>query len=356
MYDTMGSLAVKNNYFISPQSFDVSLFERFIDYTDRKSTTVKGYLTCLKQFAKWLSENGINQPCRDDIKAYRDYLRNSDFSAGTQQQYLRAVKHFFKWTASEGIYPNIADNVHGARVKNDCHKKDALPRTDLEKVVETIDRSTEQGKRLYAIFRLCAKCGLRTIEITRANVEDIKIVGGDAYLYVQPKGHDDKDSPKYLTPDDKRAIDDYLSSRTEKLSPKSPLFTATSNRSKGKRIATTTISTMIKSVLVSAGFDSNRITAHSLRATACTAAHEAGMPLFEVQQLMGHQDPATTEIYIKDQEILRIEKKGRIMIERFYKGEITSVILPELESEIMSLSYEQQNALLSLIKAKKGSI
>lgn len=343
--------------------FSFSYFESFIDYIDRKDTTVKGYYTCLRQFAKWLMLNGITEPERENIKAYRDYLSVGNLASGTQAQYLRAVKQFFKWTASEGIYPNVADNIHGAKVKNDCHKKDALPRDCVETMAAMIDRSDESGKRLYAMFLLCAKCGLRTIEVSRADVGDIKTIDNDPYLYVQPKGHDDKDSPKYLFPDAKAAIDDYLQSRSEKVTAKSPLFTSTSNR-KGhdkngvptSRIATTTISTMLKGVIVKAGFDSDRLTAHSLRATSATAAHEAGLPLYEVQQLMGHCDPATTEIYIKDQNILQIEKKGRIAIDRYLKGETQKPILPELEAEIMAMSAEQQKALLAQIKAQKGTL
>ena len=342
-------------------AFSNSLFERFIDYTDRKETTVKGYFTCIRQFVKWLEANDIRQPEREHIKAYRDYLAGSDLATGTQAQYLRAVKHFFKWTASEGLYPNVADNIHGAKVKNDCHKKDALPRNSVEPIADTIDRSDEQGRRLYAIYLLCVKCGLRTIEVHRADVGDIKTIGGDPYLYVQPKGHDDKDSPKYLFPEVKAAIDDYLQIRAEKVTPKSPLFTSTSNR-KGRdkngeptsRIATTTISTMLKGLLVNNGFDSDRLTAHSLRATAATTAFEAGLTLFEVQQLMGHCDPATTEIYIKDQNQLSIEKKGRIAIDKYLKGELTGGILPELEAEISTMTAEQQQALLAQIRAQKG--
>lgn len=335
-------------------NFTGDLFSRFIDYTDRKETTVKGYVTCIRQFANWMTGNGITQPQRADIKAYRDHLKASDLATGTQAQYLRAVKHFFKWTAAEGLYPNVADNVHGAKVKNDSHKKDALPRKNAMPIADTIDRNTEQGKRLYAMYLLGIELGLRLIEINRADVCDIKTVGGDPFLYVQPKGHDGKDSPKYLMPHIKEAIDDYLQSRSTPVTPKSPLFTSTSNRSKGQRIATTTISTMIKGLLVKSGFDSDRITPHSTRATAATAGFEAGLSVFEVQHLMGHCDPSTTEIYIKDINILELEKKGRTRIHQYLTGEFCGGIMPELEAAIMALSPDEQKELLQEITAKKG--
>ena len=343
-------------------AFNTDLFESFIDYTDRKDTTTKGYITCIRQFVKWLEQNNVRQPARDDIKAYRDYLHSSDLATGTKSQYLRAVKHFFKWTAAEGLYPNVADNIHGEKVRHDIHKKDALERDDVARIAETIDRSTEAGKRLYAMYLLCVICGLRTIEIHRADVGDLKTVGGVTYLYLQGKGHDDKDAPVLLIKEVHDALSDYLSTRSVKPTPKSPLFTSTSNRpgrdEKGEptnRIATTTISTMLKNMLKNAGYDSDRLTAHSLRHTSGTGAHKAGIDLYGVQHLMRHCDPATSEIYIHDDDHKAAEEKGRKGIYDYYfNGAELTPVLPELEAEIMTLTIDQQKQLLAQLKAQKG--
>ena len=337
------------------QAFNADYFSRFIDYTDRKDSTVKGYITCIKQFALYLENNGITQPVRADIKAYRDYLESSTLAPGTQHQYLRAVKHFFRWTASEGLYPNIADNIHGAKVRHDVHKKDALQREDVKAIADSIDTSTEQGSRLYAMYMLCVICGLRTIEIHRADICDLKTVGGISYLYLQGKGHDDKDAPVMLIPEVKAAIDAYLQLRTDKYDAKSPLFVSTSNRSKGGRVATTTISTMLKQMLINAGYDSDRLTAHSLRHTSGTGAHKCGLDLYSVQHLMRHSDPATSEIYIHDDEHEKAEAKGRKGIYDYYFcNETLTPISPELESELMHLDAEQQQQVLNYIKSMKG--
>lgn len=336
-------------------TFNKALFERFIDYTDRKDTTVKGYVTCIRQFVKWLDLNDITQPEREDIKAYRDYLTSSDLATGTQAQYLRAVKHFFKWTAAEGLYPNVADNIHGKKIRRDIHKKDALQRDDVPRVISAIDRSDENGKRLFAIVLLMIVNGLRCCEITRANCCDIKIIGNTAYLYLQGKGHDDKDAPVLLIPEVKAAIDEYLQIRSTKVTPKSPLFTSTSNRNKGGRIATTTLSTTLKNLLISAGYDSDALTAHSLRHTSGTGAHKAGLDLYSVQHLMRHCDPATSEIYIHDDEHEKAEEKGRKAIYNYYfTGAELHPIIPELEAEIMTMTAEEQAALLAQIRAQKG--
>lgn len=331
-------------------NFNTDLFGRFIDYTDRKKSTVKGYLTCIRHFAYWLQTNNITQPTREDIKAYRDCLTNSEYATGTQQQYLRAVKHFFKWTAAEGLYPNIADNIHGAKVRHDIHKKDALSREDVPKIAATIDRSDEQGKRLYALYLLCITCGLRTIEINRANIEDIKTVGGVSYLYVQGKGHDDKDAPVELIPEVQEAIKAYLSSRSDKPTPKSPLFASTSNRSKGGRISTASISAMLKEMLVKAGYDSDRITAHSLRHTSGTGAYKATGSLLLAQKHQRHADPSTTEIYIHAEE--RAERHTeRQVYDYFFKGDTIQDQQQEVLQLIATLSPEKLAAAIDFIKA-----
>ena len=373
----------------SAKNFDYSLFQSFIDYTDRKPTTTKGYLTYINQFVKWLELNNITQPEREDVKAYRDYLSCSGLATGTQAQYLRAVKHFFKWTASEDLYKNIADNIHGAKVRNDVHKRDALDYPDIEIIEPTIDRSTPEGKRLYAMFKLTTVNGFRVIELSRANIGDIVRNGDDYFIYIWGKGHDEADQKEYLMPPVKAAIDDYLATRTDDYTKKSPLFISTSNKGKpgsvkeyeyekdeygnflldekGKRIpkeyydgriAETTISTMLKQMLINAGYDSERITPHSLRHTSGTAAHRAGIDLYGVQHLMRHVDPSTSEIYIHDDNNTEAEKRGRQAIYDylFNNGQTANAngILPELEAEILQLSDEQQKNLLAQLKAQKG--
>ncbi len=250
----MNEIVVMNTNIQAQNALSADLFRRFIEYTDREPTTTKGYITCLRQFIR------------------------------------------FKWTAAEGIYPNIADNIHGAKIRSDTHKKDALTLEETKEVEQSIDRSTETGKRLYAMYLLGARRGLRTVELSRANVKDIHRKGDTLYIDIWGKGHAEPDTTRALDPDTAAALGDYLQSREDKAPAGSPLFTSTSNRSKGQRIAPTTISTMLKGALVNAGFDSDRLTAHSLRHTAGTLAVEQG-DIYAAQRFLRHSDPKTTEIY-----------------------------------------------------------
>ncbi len=297
-----------------------SMFYDFIAYIDRGEKTTRTYITNLRQFIKWLDANGITSPTRADVIAYRDYL-TTQHKPNTVKQYLQSVRQFFSWAAANGHYPNIAANIHAPKIRQDAHKKDALTAADVltieqsitanaearqaaaaDKVKDTagrIERATEQGKRLFAMYLLAVNAGLRTIEISRANVKDIEQKNGTAFIYIWGKGHAEADTKKPIAPQVYDAIRDYINSRTDNPTGNSPLFVATGNRSGGKRLAATTISTMLKKAMQQAGYNSDRITAHSLRHTAGTNVMElSGDNLFIAQQYMRHASPTTTEIYL----------------------------------------------------------
>ena len=361
------------------------LCQRYIDYIDRKETTVKGYFTCIRRFSKWLAENNIilQAATRDDMKAYRDYLKESELKAGTRTQYFRAAKALVHWAYCEGlILEDIGDNLHGEKTRTDGHKRDAVPCEAFPAIAASIDRSTEDGKRLYAMFKLTTVNGLRTVELSRLNISDIIQSGDDFIIFIWGKGHDEPDQKQYLLPEVKAAIDEYLQARTDKYTSKSPLFVSTSNKGKpgslkgykkdrygnyvldengervkvlyDGRIASNTISSMFKEMLVNAGFNSSRITAHSIRHATGTAAFKSGLDLYNVQHLMRHCDPKTTEIYIHTDDDAEREKNGRRAIYDFlFNGQTVKGIMPELEAEIMTLTLEEQAALLAQIKAQK---
>ena len=343
---TGGQLAAAGNA-LAAVPFNQNLFYRFIQYTDVKETTLKGYTVCIRQFMNWMQENGIKQPTREDIKAYKAYLEGQNFTAGTKAQYLRAVKHFFKWASSEGLYPNVADNIKGAKVRQDNTKKEAFNEEDIKAILDSIDRSTEAGKRDYAMILLSVTGGLRIIEMQRADIQDIATIKGQQVLYIQGKGRDEKDEYIKLIPEVQEAIADYLQSRPH-FKKHDPLFTGTSNRGKGQRMAEPSISRIIKTVFKNAGFDSGKLTAHSLRHTSNTLLFKSGADLYTVQQHARHSDPKTTEIYIHavDREKDRSEQAIYNQIFRPTQKDIAS----EAAEALQGLSMEDQAAVLAYIQ------
>lgn len=286
---------VQNNQIVEQQSVTSDLFNRFISYLDASQKTIETYTKALKQFFMYLSLHGITQPHREDVKAYKEDLIQSGHKPTTIQGYMVAVKLFFRWTAQEGLYPNVADHIKGAKLDSG-HKKDYLTVSQVKDILAGIDTTTLKGLRDYAIVSLMVSCGLRDIEVVRANTEDIRTIAGVPVLFVQGKGRTERTEYVKLSVPVERAIRAYLMARGG-AAEQEPLFTSLSNRDNGSRLTTRSISGLVKGHFIEAGFDSARITAHSLRHTAVTLSLLAGKPLEEVMKFARHKNIATTMIY-----------------------------------------------------------
>lgn len=269
-------------------------YDRFIKDLEASPKTVETYTRAIRQFIKYLAERGITQPSKEDLKAFREDLKEGHATA-TVQNYIVAIRRFFQWTEEEGIYRNIAKGVKGGKISKD-HKKDYLTSEQVKAILSKIETTSIQGRRDYAIFALMVTGGLRDIEVHRANIEDLRTLGDSTVLYIQGKGREEKAEYIKVPAEVEKAIRASLTDRG-KPEATQPLFVSLSNNSKGGRISTRSISGIIKGALVKAGYDSDRLTAHSLRHTAVTLSLLGGNTLQEVQQFARHSNIATTQIY-----------------------------------------------------------
>lgn len=291
----MAELAAVQSAEIRPAAaITEELYRRWIEYIDAAPKTIETYTKSIRQFFNYLAAANIQHPERKDILAYREHLKNN-YKPTTVQAYLAAVKLFFQWANQEGLYPNIAERVKGAKLDTE-HKKDYLTSKQAARLMATVDRSTLQGLRDYAILSLMVTTGLRTISITRANIEDIRTIGNDTALFYQGKGHEEKATLVKLAAPVEAAIIDYLRARGEK-DRKAPLFASVAHKNAGGRMTTRSISRIAKEHLIAAGLESDRLTAHSLRHTAATLALLNNARPEEVQQMLDHQNINTTLIY-----------------------------------------------------------
>lgn len=235
------------------------------------------------------------QPTAETVRQYRDYLQENGKKPTTVKNYIIAVKRFFSWIEEAGLYPNVAKHIKSGHISKNF-KKDYLTGSQARQILNGIDRSTVKGKRDYAMLVTMLTMGLRTIEVTRANIEDIRTKGNTTVLYVQGKGHDEKDDLIRMPQHVESAIRDYLSVRkANDLSE--PLFTSTSNHNVDGRMTTRSIRRIVKTAFISAGYDSPRLTAHSTRHTAATLSLLNGASLQQTQELLRHRNIGTTEIY-----------------------------------------------------------
>lgn len=282
---------------LTPQEQRISraYFDRFILELDASEKTKETYTRALRQFVLYLFSIGEMRPTRGNLLAWKRELQLTAHRPTTIQNYITAVKLFFKWTEAEGLYPNIGNGIKGPKLDRQHHNRDALTSSQAGKLLSSIDRSTVKGLRDYSIVCLQVICGLRDIEISRANAEDLRTLGDSPALYVQGKGHQEKDTAVILPPELDEAIRAYLKARGG--SNTGALFISTSNNGNGGRLSTRSVSGIAKEALISAGFNSERLTAHSLRHTAVTLALLNGESLEAVKSFARHADIGTTLIY-----------------------------------------------------------
>lgn len=278
------------------------LMHKWIESTDCSHTTRRTYGTAIRQMLQYFTFIGKAEPERSDLHAWRGSLL-PDHSAGTVSLYITAARLFFRWLEQENIYQNISTGIKGAK-NSRGFKKDCLTSHQARETLAAVD-----GKRDTAILTLMMTTGLRCIEVRRANIEDIRTVGDAVVLYVQGKGKTDKNEYVKLSPHTHKALLAYLADKKETTGA---LFTSTSNNSAGKRLTTTSISSIVKQAMRSAGYDSKRLTAHSLRHTAATLNLLNGGTLQETQQLLRHQNINTTMIYSQNLERMANQSESRI--------------------------------------------
>ena len=287
----------------------------FLSSIDIKPRSIDTYRKALKQFFLYLDKKNIMAPTKEDIIAFKNDLA-AEHEAATVSLYIIAVRQFFNRLYENGLYDNIAHGIKGARTPKGF-RKDTLTIEQIKRTLQGIDRSTLEGKRNFAIINLLVRTGLRTIELHRANIEDIRQEAGEALLYIQGKGRDSKDAFVLLTEEALRPIREYLTARNEKDTSR-PLFVSHSRRNAGERLSEETISRIVKNALRAAGIDDRRLTAHSLRHTAITLSLLGGASLQEAQTMARHADINTTLIYAHN--IQRIKQAPERKIASLLKG------------------------------------
>ena len=285
----------------------------FIASQDVRDSSRNLYTRTLSQYFLWIEKTGkvLNSLDREDILEYKDYLLSSGLSSLTISSYLVVVRKFYEWTESLRIYPNIAKGIKTPRRKQ-AFKKQHLTET---KSKELLEYYKEKSLRDFAIVNLLLRTGLRTIEAVRADVGDITFKGERRVLLVWGKGHTEKDSFVVLTDKAYLPIREYLDSR-KGVKAGDPLFVSNSRQNKGERLTTRTISGICKEGLREVGLDGKEFTAHSLRHTTAVEILKKGGEITDVQRVLRHTSPVTSQIYTESiEEELRLQKSPEALLD-----------------------------------------
>lgn len=292
------------------------LIGAFIADQDVKQSSKRLYKRTLKQYFNYVEKTALqlDNITRANILNYKDSLLNNGLSSLTVGSYLTVVRKFYEWTEANKIYPNVAKGIKTPTRKQQFKKQPLQPL----QAKELLKHLKTTNKRDLAIVNLLLRTGLRTIEVVRANIEDITFKGNQRVLLVHGKGRDEKDAFVILTDKAYKPIESYLEERG-RTNIKEPLFTSTSNNNKGGRLSTRTISYIAKEALKAIGLDSKSFTAHSLRHTTAVNILRAGGSLEMAQFTLRHTNPATTQIYTSTlNEERRLQNSGEALIDKIF--------------------------------------
>lgn len=274
--------------------------ENYIKFLDLKGISKKSYHRELIAYSDYLKANSITNPDRNVILAYKEYMINRKLASATIQKALVVLRGFYRYLKLNGIDEDITYAVKGVKVAT-TYKRQPLTLEDIRKVIGNAQKRVHKkhGRRNLAILALLFTTGLRAIEVERADIEDIDIVGNGYVLYIQGKGRDDKDNFVKLTDDVYALILKYLETRdTSKMTERNnPLFTTFRRNGEEIRMKTAVIRAMVKDAFRSIGLDSRAYSAHSTRHSFATLSLIEGASILEVKESLRHSSITSTEIY-----------------------------------------------------------
>ena len=199
---------------------------------------------------------------------------------------LSAIKSFYNYlsVSTKQIKENPVKDIEFPKIRRSLPKYLTLEEsTTLLKAV-----SGPNQKRDFAILMLFLNCGIRRSELVGLNLTDVY----DDRIRVVGKGN--KERIVYMGASCRKAIDEYLVERNKiVLSDNRALF---GSRDKN-RISVTAVHRLVKKHLLEAGMDSTQFSAHKLRHTAATLMLSNGVDLKTLQEVLGHENLNTTQIY-----------------------------------------------------------
>jgi integrase/recombinase XerD len=283
--------------------------DQFIDFMEVErgvsANTVQAYRRDLVKFINYLRKKGksIAGASRDDVTDFMKDLKGKGLSAGSIARNLAALKTFWKFLVMERIAPeNVMAVIETPRTWKTI--PEVLNKQEVEKLLGAPRRGAA-GARDKAILELMYATGLRVSEVKDLKKTNVNLEAG----FVKCSGKGGKERIVPLGGIARKAIEKYLESARQKLSKKGGdehLFLS----KLGKSLSRQSIWKMIQKYAKEAGIKKH-ITPHTLRHSFATHLLEGGAELRGVQEMLGHADISTTQIYthINKDKLKKVHEK-----------------------------------------------
>ena len=262
--------------------------EKFIRYLEIEKNysghTVINYRLDLEDFSKFAGDAALESVDYLALRKYLAFLKEKNLSNRSVGRRLSALRSFFRFLTREG-YLKTNPILSLSSPKQDKHLPLFLTEGEVTKLIEAALPKDERGLRDRAILETFYSTGIRISELVGLGVQDIDFIGG--IVKVMGKGKKERIVP--IGDVAIKAIRAYLKKRKKK---QEALFL----NKNGKRITTRGVRYIVEKYLHMAGIKQG-VSAHTLRHSFATHLLNHGADLRSVQELLGHVNLSTTQIY-----------------------------------------------------------
>jgi len=268
------------DHFIKTSVFESGLSEK----------TLSAYSSDLTRYLSHLEENEIRSPSdimREDVLDHLIALRKNSLSPRSVSRHLSAIRRFHIFLLGERVIEqNPTEDFDSPRIIQALPH--VLSNVEVENLLAAPDTSTNQGIRNKAMLEVFYSCGLRISELSSVLLKNVSIEEGNIRVF-------GKGSKTRLIPLGERAItaiQQWFDIRSQWNQKANTLFLST----RGNPMNRTSIWQMVKEAARTANIRQN-VTPHMLRHSFATHMLDNGADLRAVQEMLGHSDIATTQIY-----------------------------------------------------------
>jgi len=262
------------------------------------NNTLAAYRNDLSQLASFIEEESAKQGLtpswanlnRQGVLRYQLNLKERNYANTTLARKVAAAKSFFKFMVAEGrLKENPTQNVASPNVGRLLPKPISI--SQVRRLLEQPTKlSTPEAKRDKAMLELLYASGMRVSELVSLNLDDIM---DDGYVRCFGKGHKERLVPIYRQA--AVAVEEYIKEARPQIARRSEEKALFLNR-RGERLTRQGFWQILKDYAKSAGLG-KEVTPHTLRHSFATHMLSGGADLRSVQELLGHANISTTQVY-----------------------------------------------------------
>ena len=279
-------------------------FEIFLRFERNFSeNTLDAYIRDIKKLKDYAVEelDGVDPKAitYDNLQEYIFKLSKQKFSERSQARWISSIKAFFKYLVEEEVRDdNPSSLLEGPKLG--LYLPDTLSLTDIEKIIDAIEKNSDLGKRNHCIIEVLYGCGLRVSELIDIKISNINF--REKYIKVTGKGNKMRLVP--LAQYTAKLLKEYINEVRSKVKVNKKHEDTLFLNSRGTSMSRVIVFIIIKELTDKAGV-SKKISPHTFRHSFATHLLQNGADLRFIQEMLGHSSITTTGIYthLKTEEL-----------------------------------------------------